>query len=61
MDDFNKFKELRRATINRIFYSKLTSENISNCDYNHAENVWKKFECKTIGITMKQGGEIVES
>ena len=29
-------------------YSKLTSENISDCDYNHAENVWKKFECKTM-------------
>ena len=29
-------------------YSKLTSKNISDCDYNHAENVWKKFECKTM-------------
>ena len=48
MDDFNKFKEEGLPSIEN-FYSKLTSENISDCDYNHAENVWKKTECKTMG------------
>ena len=48
MDDFNKFKEEGLPSIEN-FSSKLTGEYISDCDYNHAENVWKKFECKTIG------------
>ena len=48
MDDFNKFKEEGLPSI-ETFYSKLTGEDISDCDYNHVENVWKKFECKTIG------------
>ena len=47
MNDFNKFKEEGLPSIEN-FYSKLTSEDISDYDYNHAENVWKKFECKTI-------------
>ena len=48
MDDFNKFKEEELPSIEN-FYSKLIGEDISDCDYNHTENVWKKFECKTIG------------
>ena len=48
MDDFNKFKEEGLPSIEK-FHSKLTSENISDCDCNHAENVWKKFECKPMG------------
>ena len=48
MDDFNKFKEEGLPSI-EIFYSKLTGENISDSDYNHAKNVWKKFKCKTVG------------
>ena len=32
-----------------MFYFKLTGEDISDCDYNHAENVWGKFDGKTIG------------
>ena len=35
MDDFNKFKEEGLPSIEN-FYSKLTGENISDCDYNHA-------------------------
>ena len=38
MDDFNKFKEEGLPSIEH-FYSKLTVEDISDCDYNHAENV----------------------
>ena len=41
MDDFNKFKEEGLPSIEKI-YSKLTGEDISDCDYNHAENVWEK-------------------
>ena len=48
MNDFNKFKEEGLPSI-EIFYSKLTGEDISDHNYNHAENVWKKFKCKTIG------------
>ena len=48
MDDFNTFKEEGLPSIEN-FYSKLTGEDISDCDYNHAENVWKKIECKTVG------------
>ena len=48
MGDFNKFNEEGLPSIENL-YSKLTGENISDCDYNHAENVWKKNECKTIG------------
>ena len=47
MDDFNKFeKEL--PSIEK-FYSKLTCDDISDSDYNHAKNVWKKFKCITMG------------
>ena len=30
------------------FYSKLDDEDISDSDYQHAINVWNKFNCKTI-------------
>ena len=29
-----------------FFYSKLTDEDISDSDYNHANNVWKKLNVK---------------
>ena len=52
MDDFNKYKEEGLPSIEK-FYSKLTSENISDCDYSHAENVWeKKMNVKQSGIIM---------
>ena len=47
MDDFNKFKEEGLPSIEKC-YSKLTGKDISDHEYNHAENVWKKFKCKTI-------------
>ena len=40
MDDFNKFEEGLPSI--EIFCSTLTGEDISDCDYNHAETVWKK-------------------
>jgi len=30
------------------FYSKLNETEISDEDYEHAQTVWKEFECKTI-------------
>ena len=48
IDDFNKFKE-EGLPSTEIFYSKLTGEDISDKDYNHAKNVWEEFKCKTVG------------
>ena len=48
MDDFNKFKEEGLPSIEN-FYSKLTGEDISDEDYNHAKNVREEFKCKTMG------------
>ena len=50
MDAFNKFKEGPPST--EFFYSKLTGEDISDGDYNHAENVWKKLNIKQLEIIM---------
>ena len=41
MDDFNKLKEEGLPSI-ETFYSNFTGEDISESDYNHAKNVWKK-------------------
>ena len=38
MDDFTKLKE-EGLPSTEDFYSKLTSANISDCDYNYAKNV----------------------
>ena len=48
MDDFNKFKEEGLPSIDN-FYSKLSGEDISDEDYNHAKNVWEEYKCKTMG------------
>ena len=48
MDDFNKFKEEGLPSMKKN-YSKLTGEDISDEDYNHAKNVWEEFKCKTMG------------
>ena len=48
MDDFNKFKE-EGLPSKENFYSKLTGEDISDKDYNHAKSVWEEFKCKTMG------------
>ena len=44
MDGFDKFKDEGLLSI-KNFYSKLTCEDISNFDYNHAKNVWEEFKC----------------
>jgi len=31
------------------FFSKLTGENISDKAYEHVQEVWKHFKCKTLG------------
>ena len=48
MDDFNKFEEEGLPSLEN-FYSKITGEDISDEDYNHAKNVWEEFKCKTMG------------
>ena len=49
MDDFNNFKEEGLPSAIKKNYSKLTGEDISDSDYNHAKKVWEKFKCKTMG------------
>ena len=40
MGGFGRFKEKELPPINE-FYSKLTNNNISDSDYEHAHTVWK--------------------
>ena len=39
-------------TPKEAFYSKLSDETINQKDYNHAQHVWKSFNCKTLAIIM---------
>ena len=48
MDSFERFEEMELPPKNE-FYSKLSDENISDSDYEHAQTVWKTFNCKTMG------------
>ncbi len=48
LDDFNKFSETEMPSIGK-FYSKLNHEKISQESYEHAKEVWSKFNCKNIG------------
>ena len=48
MDNINKFKETNLPPKEK-FYSKLNDENITDEDYQHAQNVWKTFNCKNMG------------
>ena len=46
MSDFEKFKE--ELSSNQKFYSYLADKKISDKEYEHVLNVWKKIETKTM-------------
>ena len=46
-DNIEKLNEEKLPDIEE-FYSKLNDENISEADYEHAQNVWKKFNIKNM-------------
>ena len=48
MDSQERFKETVLPH-KEAFYSKLLDEPISQKDYSHAQQVWKSFNCKTLG------------
>ena len=50
-DYLNSWEKLDETSLppKEEFYSKLTDENISDDDYNHAINIWNKFNIKSLG------------
>ena len=48
MDSFQKFEETELPTQEK-FYSILNNKHISDEDYQHAQNVWKTFNMKSMG------------
>ena len=48
MDSFEKFHE-KQLPSKKDFYSILYDEHVTNEQYNHAQNVWKTFNLKTMG------------
>ena len=48
MASFERFNETQLPSIDK-FYSNLSGENITQKDYEHAQKVWKEFNCKTLG------------
>jgi hypothetical protein len=48
LDHFNKFSKTELPSMEK-FYSKLNYEKISQEDYEHAKEVWTKFNCENIG------------
>ena len=48
MDEWNKFDE-KELPVKESFYSNLTVEDISDTDYKHANNVFKKFDLNNLG------------
>ena len=48
MDEWNKFDE-KKLPCKESFYSSLTMEDISDTDYKHANNVFKKFNLNNLG------------
>ena len=48
MDGWDKFNE-KIIPVKELFYSNLTLENISETDYAHANNVFKKFNINNLG------------
>ncbi len=47
-DSFDKFQEKDLPPIEE-FYKQFTNERRKRTRYNHAQNVWKEFDCKTLG------------
>jgi len=47
VSSIDKFSETQLPPKSEL-YSKLNNEDISDKDYQHAQNVWKTFNCKTI-------------
>ena len=48
MDSFDRFQETELPPIGK-FYSSLSDEIISKKDYQHAQEVWKTFNCENLG------------
>ena len=48
MDSFNRFDEPSLPP-KEAFFSKLSNEDITDEDYQHAQNVWNAFNCKNLG------------
>ena len=48
MDSFNKFNETQLPN-KKDFFSILNNEHITHEQYNHAQNIWKTFNIKTMG------------
>ena len=48
MDEWNNFDE-KELPVKESFYSNLMMEDISDTDYKHANNVFKKFDIKNLG------------
>ena len=48
MDSFERFKETSLPP-REAFYSLLKGEGITNKEYQHAQDVYKQFECKNLG------------
>ena len=48
MDSFDRFQETELPPIGK-FYSSLSDESISKNDYQHAQEVWKTFNCENLG------------
>ena len=48
VDSWDKFEETHLHTIDK-FYSKLNMSGISEAEYQHAQNVWNKFNLKNMG------------
>ena len=47
MDSLERFEE-EQLPPKEAFFSKLTNEEVSDADYQHAENVWNSFKLKNM-------------
>ena len=48
INSLERFNEPQLPTIDKI-YSKLSDKSVSEKDYEHAQKVWKEFNCQTLG------------